>query len=326
MSKYGIPYMGSKAKIISSIALNFPASENFYDLFGGGFSVTHYMLERKAKRYHNFHYNEIYADIVGLVKRAIAGEFNYNVFKPVWISREDFFRLKDNDAYVRCIWSFGNGQKSYLFGEEIEQYKKSMHQAVVFDEFDENMQKIFGLNRWPRSMEIKEKRLYLKEIKRKIGKRVDLRQLEQLERLEQLQRLQQLEQLERLQQLERLEQLERLHFYSSDYREVPIKENAIVYCDIPYKGTADYLGTFDHQAFYDWAATRDFPVYVSEYSLDDPRFKLIYSVDKRSMLSQDKSVGNKSENLYWNGVSIKLKEPSPHVFADGSVQFDSGEV
>jgi len=312
LSNFGIPYMGSKAKIVASIAMNFPSAENFYDLFGGGFSVTHYMLERKSKRYHQFHYNEINADIVDLVKRAIAGEFNYNVFKPAWISREDFFRLKDTDAYVRCIWSFGNNQKCYLFGDDIEQYKRSMHQAVVFDEFDDNMQKIFGLSRWPRSMEIKEKRLYLKEIKRKIGKRVDLQRLErlqrleQLERLQQLQQLQQLERLERLQQLERLErlqQLERLNFYSSDYREVPIKENSIVYCDIPYKGTADYLGSFDHHAFYDWAATREFPVYISEYSLHDPRFKLIYSVDKRSMLSADKSVGNKSENLYWNGVS-----------------------
>lgn len=86
-----------------------------------------------------------------------------------------------------------------------------------------------------------------------------------------------------------------------DYREVPIKENSIVYCDIPYKGTEDY-GEFNHQEFYDWAASRPFPVYVSEYNIDDPRFKLIYSVDKRSLLAADKYVGDKSEKLYWNGI------------------------
>ena len=69
---YGIPYMGSKSKIVKSIALNFPSADNFYDLFGGGFCVTDYMMRHKANRYKNFHYNEINKDIVDLVKRAIA--------------------------------------------------------------------------------------------------------------------------------------------------------------------------------------------------------------------------------------------------------------
>lgn len=291
--------MGSKAKIAASIALNFPPAENFYDLFGGGFSMTHYMIERRAKRYKHFHYNEIKSDVVDLVKKAIAGEFNYRVFKPEWISREDFFKRKDNDAYVRCIWSFGNNQSCYLFGEEIEGYKRSMHQAVVFDQFDENMTTVFGLKSWPmKAKTIKDKRLYLKEVFRKKNERVDLEQLEWLERLQQLEQLQR---LERLEQLERLQRLERLQFYSTDYREVPIKENSIIYCDIPYRGTADYGNEFNHKEFYDWAATQPHPVYISEYTLPDSRFKKIYSIDKRSLLSADKSVGNKSENLYWNG-------------------------
>ena len=37
---YGIPYMGSKSTVAASIALNFPEAENFYDPFGGGFSMT----------------------------------------------------------------------------------------------------------------------------------------------------------------------------------------------------------------------------------------------------------------------------------------------
>jgi site-specific DNA-adenine methylase len=118
-----------------------------------------------------------------------------------------------------------------------------------------------------------------------------------------LQQLQQLERLEQLQQLELLEQLEQLHFYASDYREVPIKENSVVYCDIPYKSTASYLDNFNHKEFYDWAASRPFPVFVSEYSIRDDRFKCVYTIDKRSMLSADKTVGNKIEKLYWNGVT-----------------------
>jgi D12 class N6 adenine-specific DNA methyltransferase len=287
MSNYGCPYMGSKAKIAASIALNFPAAENFYDLFGGGFAMSHYMVEKKSKRYKYFHYNEIKADVVELVKKAINGDFNYDRFNPEWISREMFFARKDTDAYVRCIWSFGNNQQDYLFGKEIEPYKKSMHQAVVFDEFDSFMSATFKITKWPAHIKgITNKRLYLKTL---VRQRIDLEQLERLEQLEQLEQLQQ------------LEQLERLSFSALDYREVSIKENSIVYCDIPYLGTADYIDGFNHKEFYEWAATRNFPVFISEYTLPDPRFKKIYSVDKRSLLSHDKSVGNKEENLYWNG-------------------------
>lgn len=41
---YGIPYMGSKKKIMETLQRYFPPADNFYDLFGGGFSVTHFML------------------------------------------------------------------------------------------------------------------------------------------------------------------------------------------------------------------------------------------------------------------------------------------
>ena len=209
--------MGSKAKIAASIALNFPSAENFYDLFGGGFSMTHYMIERRAKRYKHFHYNEIKSDVVELVKKAIAGEFNYNVFKPEWISRADFFKRKDNDAYVRCIWSFGNDQESYLFGEDIEEYKRSMHQAVVFGEFDNLAEKTLGFKNWPMKYKsATDKRLFLRqkiencrvtkipEFLHKYlseSQRLKLNQIDNLRRLQQLERLQQLQQLERLQQL-----------------------------------------------------------------------------------------------------------------------------
>jgi site-specific DNA-adenine methylase len=317
--------MGSKAKIVPSLAMNLPPATHFYDLFGGGFSVTHYMMEHKASRYKHFHYNEIKADVVELVKRAIAGEYNYKKFKPPWVSREDFFRLKDHDAYVRCCWSFGNDQKTYLFGEDIEAYKKSMHMAVVFDQFDPLAAEVLGFEKWPFNViSVKQKRIYLRQKiefyrKTKIPRILhqflsekqlqtisgynQVKELEQLERLERLQELQQLERLERLQQLEQLEQLEQLQQLtctSKDYREVEILPDSIVYCDIPYQGTADY-GAFNHKEFFDWAATREFPVYISEYNISDKRFKLVYDIDKRSLLSSNKNkCVNKSEKLYWN--------------------------
>jgi hypothetical protein len=104
-----------------------------------------------------------------------------------------------------------------------------------------------------------------------------------------------------LQRLQQLEQLEQLRVTAKDYRQVEIKPNSIVYCDIPYQNTADY-GEFSHKEFFDWAATRQFPVYISEYNITDPRFSVILEVEKRSMLSSKKDYKTNIEKLYWNGV------------------------
>jgi len=192
--KYGIPYQGSKTKIIGDIAKFFPNAEHFYDLFGGGFSVSHYMLTHRGKSFKHFHYNEIRSGLPQLIADAIAGKYNNWVFKPEWISREKFFAEKESNAYIKIIWSFGNNGRDYLFGKELESPKRSMHQAVVFDEFDEFMTREFGINKWPNSLDVTGKRLYLKKIIRD-NKRVDLQRLQQLERLQRLQQLQQLEQL-----------------------------------------------------------------------------------------------------------------------------------
>jgi hypothetical protein len=312
MSEYGIPYMGSKSGIALSICSFLPKATHFYDLFGGGFSITHCMLENRAKKYQHFHFNEIKPSTVDLIQRSIAGEFSYSVFKPPWISREEFFEKKEHDAYIRCIWSFGNNQTGYMFGEDIEPYKKSMHMAVVFSEFDDLAAAVLRFRKWPENVKtIKQRRHYLWQLiehyrKTKIPKILhQFLSPKQLERLEQLRQLQQLQQLERLEQLQQLEgRFERLSLTAKDYREVEILPDSVVYCDIPYQGTADYGNTFSHKEFFDWATSRPFPVYVSEYEIKDPRMKLVYEVDKRVLLTQSGDSNKvKSERLYWNGVS-----------------------
>ena len=106
-----------------------------------------------------------------------------------------------------------------------------------------------------------------------------------------------------MERLERLEQLEQLEFTSLDYRKVDIKPNSIVYCDIPYQGTGDYGNQFDHKEFFDWAATRKFPVFISEYNIADSRFKIVYEINKRSLFDKNKAnCKDKQERLYWNGI------------------------
>lgn len=52
-----------------------------------------------------------------------------------WISREDFFRLKDTDPYVAVVWSFGNNLHTYLYSKEIEPLKKAIHYAMFFSDY-----------------------------------------------------------------------------------------------------------------------------------------------------------------------------------------------
>ncbi|MCF0203310.1 MAG: DNA adenine methylase, partial [Bacteroidaceae bacterium] len=135
---YGLPYMGSKAKIADKIVGALPPNEVFVDLFAGGCSVTHAaMMSRKWRR---FIANDINGDIPELFGRAVNGEFGD---ERRWINREDFLALKDTDPYVRTVWSFGNGQKTYLYSREIEPWKKALHYARVFG--DRSLMRAFGI-------------------------------------------------------------------------------------------------------------------------------------------------------------------------------------
>lgn len=313
---YGIPYKGSKSSIISKFGFKFPKADHFYDLFGGGFAVTHWMLENRSEDFKRFHFNEIEAPLVELIKKSIMGFYNYENFQPEWISREDFFR--STDLYVKILWSFGNSGEGYLFSKEIEPYKKAMHQAVVFKEFCRLSSEVLGFSEWPDSLEsITERRLFFrrkieeyrktKKIPTILHQFLTEQQLQRLQRLEQLQQLDQLrrlQQLERLEQLQRLDQLQRLHFYSTSYEEVPILPNSVIYCDIPYENTDGYNSLFDRQKFLEWALEQKCPVFISEYNISDTRFIEVYQVGKLVLMGRDKdgNAGKALEKIYWNGV------------------------
>ena len=127
MAKYGIPYMGSKYKIADDILSVLPRGKRFVDLLGGGFAMSHAAL--LSGKYEQVFYNEINPLLPKLIKDTLAGKY---ANERRWISREDFFRLKDVDGYVRCIWSFGNRGYTYLFGKDKEHIKKLGHEFVCF--------------------------------------------------------------------------------------------------------------------------------------------------------------------------------------------------
>ena len=132
--RFGVSYMGSKNQIVKALISQLPSAKYFIDLFAGGCAMTHGAM--LSGKYERFIANDI-GDAPSLFQRAINGEFRD---EKRWISRDDFFALKDSDPYVRYIWSFGNNGKGYMYSREIEPYKKAYHFArfgdfSLFDEF-----------------------------------------------------------------------------------------------------------------------------------------------------------------------------------------------
>lgn len=54
------------------------------------------------------------------------------------------------------------------------------------------------------------------------------------------------------------------------YLNVEILPDAVIYCDIPYRGTEKYrYDKFNHEEFYDWALRQTQPVFISEYAMPE---------------------------------------------------------
>ena len=295
--KYGVSYKGSKSKIVDKLAEVIPyrGIDNFYDLFAGGCAVTHKMyLERRYKHYYA---NDIDGHALRLFCDGLKGKY---ANETRWISREDFFNLKDCDPYVSCCWSFGNNQRDYLYSRAIEPYKKACHYAIVFGDFallkdlypDVGAACEITLNG---IVDIHERRIKFRSV---IGCKLAERSNSGLMRLSQendVDRLESLERLERLQSLERLERLESFEYSVSDYKDVEIKPNSVIYADIPYISTNTYnkksstAQSFNHDEFYDWCCSQRELVLVSEYQMPKDRFTKVWSTNHVQSLCATKT-------------------------------------
>ena len=119
------------------------------------------------------------------------------------------------------------------------------------------------------------------------------------ELLESLERLQSLESLQSLERLERLQSLESLSISQKSYDEVRILPDSVIYCDIPYRGTDEYIsGQFDYEKFYVWCEKQKELVVISEYDMPEDRFCCVESVQKRSLLSAKGAGELKTEKLF----------------------------
>lgn len=277
---YGIPYMGSKNSIAKEIVDLFPPAECFVDLFCGGCAITHAaMLSGKYKR---FIINDSNAQVVQLFVDAVNGKFRD---EKRWISREDFFRLKDSDAYIKYVWSFGNGGDGYMYGRKIEAWKKALHYARVLGDFS-LLKRDFGIVTDDASRQ---------------SIRLNAEKWGLIDKLKCS--LQSLESLERLERLKRLQSLGGLQTFSGDYQAVKIPENSVVYCDPPYNNCSafvdksTYCKGFDFSRFFDWVRKVDFPVFVSEYAMPED-FVAVWQKTKICTFSARNNAKNTVERVF----------------------------
>ena len=282
--RYGVPYQGSKNSIATKIISFLPPAEKFYDLFAGGCAMTHAALV--SGKYKTAIANDLYDDGIELFCNAIKGKYKN---EKRWISRDDFYRSKDSDVYVRFCWSFANNGCNYLYARSLEPWKRALHFARVYNDF--SLFAEMGIITDGSSKDIKQhaeeyKRLYCKYIKQTIEQ-------PDLSRLEGLESWKLLESLERLQSLGRLQSL------AVSYCDVPIEPNGIVYCDPPYEGACakGYKGEFDSTQFYQWAHEQNEPVFISSYTISDDRFTSVLELPKYNIMS---STSNKlvTERLF----------------------------
>lgn len=282
--KYGFPYKGSKNKLAERIIEFFPKADNFYDLFAGGFAITHAALVNG--KYTNYYANDLNSQCVNLFLDAVHGKFKN---ETRWISRESFQNLKNIEPYVAFIWSFGNNARDYLYSKEIEPYKKAWHEAIFFNEF-EPAKKLMNIDLSPIADIKNRHEKYLKS--KSIFK--DGKQLYSY--LNEV-------------RLQSLESLERLETSVSTYKNIKIKSNSIVYCDIPYINTNAYGNknkqSFNFSEFYDWANEQNELVFVSSYEMPERDFISVNEFEHRSTLSA--TVNNKViEKIFIPRKQLKL--------------------
>ena len=339
--QWGLPYMGSKNSLAKDVVNALPGGERLVDLFAGGCAITDYAL-KNTNKFSRFLVNDLNGWSPQTYVKALAGGFKD---EERWISRQDFFRLKDTDPYVNLCFSFGNNLKDYMYSQAIEPYKRAMHHIIFWENYGpmedlcpqavdiikeyckgkdrkgrrlasgyavaDHIKQKGSVEYWQsnpmfRSVKVKwsPERRGMKGSELANNTLKDIAPQPILVNLERLERLQSLESLERLQNIEDMTERASLgpqnmpiETSSVSYADYEYRGGDIVYCDPPYKNTKGYGIKFDSDAFWEWARTRDYPVYVSEYQAPED-FVSIWRKEKRAMLNSESPTAPRTEHLF----------------------------
>jgi len=302
IKNFRLPYMGSKNKIAVDLLREMlkvkPKAKYFYDLCGGGGSVSFTASQIGLKT----HYNELQTSLVNFIdyilnrlEKGLKGQ--YGLFPDDFynfIDRDEFMKLKNEDSikgqFARICYSFGNNQKDYLFGD-IEKTKHLAHDIVMFrcEKFLKEFNNLLGTD------------IKISNLPTWNERRLDFRK-QTLDR-----KYKKMEQLERLKQLENLNQLHQLQpiFTTSNlsYKDVKINtpiEETIIYIDPPYRNTVKYIEgkDFNYKELDQWFLDNKYTCFMSEYNAPH---KVLFEIDKLSLMDNSKEKKKVvKEKLYIN--------------------------
>lgn len=331
--KIRIPYQGSKQKIMPDLLCKMlevkPLATSFYDLFGGGASASFGAIEHGFDK---VHYNELYqpmANFVEFIIRRVKDKTKskFGIFPEEWyefISRERFVEAIAKDdvfsQFCRIVYSFGNDQRSYIFGKNIERQKYLAHQFVMFqckaslEEFNEmfkvsfsisnlktwNERRLFYKDEWNKHM--KKDPVVIQILENGLAKNRNSIYKDTITQWKK--NIQSLENIQNLERIKSLERIDSLSFSNLSYENVNITtppKTTIIYCDIPYKGTKGYKEGkgFNYEEFYKWFKTSPYTVFFSEYNAP---FEPILQIQKAKLLNNKVKVKEyTTEKLFWNG-------------------------
>ena len=292
------------------------------DLFCGGCAITDCAM-KKTDKFNRFLINDIDGRNTKTYIMALSGGFRN---EERWISRQDFFKLKETDDYVRLCFSFGNDCRTYMYGPQIEPYKEAIHSIVFWEDYSKmealcpavvetaheycdgkdrkgrrlafgkavaaHVKAMGSVEYWQSNPMFRAVMVKWSEDRRGMSRRGMIScQWNRGSPLESLERL------ERMQSLESLGEEAPIVVSTDDYRSYVYNDGDVVYCDPPYAGTNGYGREFDHDAFWQWCRTRDFPVYVSEYRAPED-FISIWCKEKRRLFNDRGLSANAVEHLF----------------------------
>ena len=304
MQKLGMPYMGSKrklaSKIVDKILQDNPKTKYVYDLFGGGGAVSFEFIQRPQIK--KVIYNELNTGVVALLRDIKENGITEKYYQ--WIDRETFMKHKGDDDWFgglcKVVWSFGNNQKCYLFGKDLEENKRLAHLITVNKDLNakKELEEIIGIDIPASILEsdtITERRLQLTRYLKS-----NLKSIKEGNFKEKFEKgLNKNILLQRLQQLERLEQLELSNLSLEEVViDTPIEET-IIYLDPPYINTAKYAEELNHDKLYEWIKNSPYKIYLSSYESELER---VAEFEHRTTLSGVKSSGKTLEKLFVNKI------------------------
>ena len=328
--RYGIVYMGSKEKMLNTINYIFQREYKkriMIDLFAGGFSVSSYALQRT-----NFKViaNDLNRYVISLYREILSGGKNLEEVRYDWIDRKTFEQVRDFPhvfeewyvGYVLNVWSFGCDQRSYLYAKDLEEDKKTLHMAIVFNDFSGIYQnemyngliisqsiKVVDFKKAPTSKRI----AFMNVFKRYIKSHGDSPYRDQLQRMTQMENISQMVHLDAIKT--DIQFQDKLLLYSMDWQmlysrlDKSVLENSFIYCDPPYESTKKYQfgNDFDYAEFWNWFRTCPYSIYVSSYTAPEDIKPINFTQKQVNMDNGNKSEDRKTkkkkaiENIYWNG-------------------------